>query len=542
MGDALARYVVAPPVFKAFEDADKASRAAEGRGQRRGRSNPAIRLPVIIELNLDREGGPTAAQARVVELLGDATAADRPPINSVASSRHHVFATLTRQEIRRLVADDVAAAGREEVQPAIYKIWLDRPLEPFLDRSIRIVKADACLRSFGSDGENIVWAVADSGIQGDHAHFELYENLHPPVIGAPPARTGRPLATGSHAPLDHQDFTDEQKGALVDAFGHGTHVAGIIAGASPIAWDPPIAGPPTSRSKPLPSTPRVYRIVRERDDSDRVRNHVSECGRLIRGVAPRAKLVSLKVLDSEGQGRESSLLAAIDYVARVNDDGRWLRIHGLNLSLGYSFDAEWFAAGQSPLCVAVNRLVKQGVAVVAAAGNDGSAIIATENSPSGRRIGMDQSITDPGNAELAITVGSTHAEQPHTYGVSYFSSRGPTADGRQKPDLVAPGEKILSAASPGAIARLMESDPALGKDAAIKRPAGAAFYREESGTSMAAPHVSGAVAAFLSVRPEFIGQPERLKGILIAAATDLGRRRDFQGAGLLDLLRAIQSV
>src|SRR5581483_12142857 len=61
--------------------------------------------------------------------------------------------------------------------------------------------------------------------------------------------------------------------------------------------------------------------------------------------------------------------------------------------------------------------------------------------------GLTLSINDPGNAERAITVGSTHREMPHVYGVSYFSSKGPTGDGRPKPDLVAPGEKILSCAA-----------------------------------------------------------------------------------------------
>ena len=59
---------------------------------------------------------------------------------------------------------------------------------------------------------------------------------------------------------------------------------------------------------------------------------------------------------------------------------------------------------------------------------------------------MDVTINDPGNADLAITVGSTHRDMPHVYGVSYFSSKGPTGDGRLKPDLVAPGEKIISCA------------------------------------------------------------------------------------------------
>jgi subtilisin family serine protease len=260
----------------------------------------------------------------------------------------------------------------------------------------------------------------------------------------------------------------------------------------------------------------------------------------IQGVAPRCRLLSLKVMNADGKGRESLILAALDYVSRVNDDGRWQRIHGVNLSLGYTFNAEWFAAGHSPICVAVNRLVRMGVVVVAAAGNDGSAIIETELGGR-KRIGLDQSIADPGNAEGAITVGSTHPEQPHTYGISYFSSRGPTADGRPKPDLVAPGERILSCASPASLQRMALDDAPL--QAALGQAAqGQVFYREETGTSMAAPHVSGAVAAFLSVRPEFKGQPERIKEILMASATDLRRKADFQGAGLLDLLRAIQSV
>jgi subtilisin family serine protease len=67
-------------------------------------------------------------------------------------------------------------------------------------------------------------------------------------------------------------------------------------------------------------------------------------------------------------------------------------------------------------------------------------------------------------------------------------------------------------------------------------------YFEQSGTSMAAPHVSGAIAALLSIRREFIGDPESLKKIFTSAATDLGRARYFQGSGLVDLMRAIQSI
>jgi subtilisin family serine protease len=159
--------------------------------------------------------------------------------------------------------------------------------------------------------------------------------------------------------------------------------------------------------------------------------------------------------------------------------------------------------------------------VVLAAGNEGFATLQTLDGTVDAN--MDLSIGDPANLEEAIAVGSVHKERPHTYGVSYFSSRGPTADGRQKPDLVAPGEKILSARH----------------DA----PAGATtveeLYVEMSGTSMACPHVSGLIAAFLSARGEFTGEPDRVKRIVLDNCTDLARDRPMQGAGLPNLTKML---
>ena len=127
------------------------------------------------------------------------------------------------------------------------------------------------------------------------------------------------------------------------------------------------------------------------------------------------------------------------------------------------------------------------------------------------------SITDPGNADGVITVGSTHRDFPHTFGVSYFSSRGPTGDGRSKPDIVAPGEKIEA--------------PVPGKN-----------MKRMDGTSMAAPHVSGAAALLIARHRELVGEPQRVKQILCKTATDLGREKYFQGSGMIDVLRALQSV
>jgi serine protease AprX len=85
--------------------------------------------------------------------------------------------------------------------------------------------------------------------------------------------------------------------------------------------------------------------------------------------------VSLKVLDANGKGAVSNLIAAIAHIQEINGYGRRLLIHGLNMSVGYNFEPEWFACGQSPICVEVDRLVKSGVVVVVAAGNTGYGVL-----------------------------------------------------------------------------------------------------------------------------------------------------------------------
>jgi serine protease AprX len=300
----------------------------------------------------------------------------------------------------------------------------------------------------------------------------------------------------------------------LDKFGHGTHVAGIIAGEQSLKEG-------SDKEKML----AVSQEIDPQSQAAIVRKVELDA---ISGMAPKCKLVSIKVLDEFGMGNASNVIAAIAHVQRVNGHGRDLKIHGVNLSLGHSFDPKWFACGHSPLCVEVNRLVKSGVVVVVAAGNTGYGSLETKEGSSDTC--LDLTINDPGNAEYAITVGSTHRDSPHMYGVSYFSSKGPTGDGRYKPDLLAPGEKIISCAAANSSLVVDE----FGSNDCT--------YFENSGTSMAAPHVSGAIAAFLSIRSEFIGEAEKVKEIFTASATDLGRDRYFQGAGLVDLMRAIQSV
>lgn len=280
------------------------------------------------------------------------------------------------------------------------------------------------------------------------------------------------------AVVDRFDYTGEGEG---DKNGHGTHVAGIIA----------------SRSKKYS------------------------------GVAPAAKLYDFKVLDADGSGTDFAVIKAMEEIRKINDKKGEIVIHGANISLGSPPVVGSYGVGSSPVCQETNRLVSSGVIVCVAAGNDGHKILAafrTSTKIEYFRTFMDLTILDPGNAENVITVGSVHKSSPHTYGISYFSAKGPTGDGRYKPDLVAPGEKIKSLG--------------LVKKGKGKKEDGV----EMSGTSMATPHVSGALALFLCTNREFIGQPLKVKEILLQNCTDLKRDRYFQGAGLIDILRTIQAV
>lgn len=492
--------------------------------------DPTKSFEVIIALNELFSGGLPGALQHVKER------ADKWNVRYTTLS-HYVFACLTGDLILKLAGEArelTLAHGKKGT--VVYRIWQDTEISITLTKSLTTVKADAAQRAFAARGEGIVWAVLDSGVHGKHPHFQG-DN---PIFG--------PYDTFSvQKPLVHLDFTPDgaapelapgenptmNPSALEDRLGHGTHVCGIIAGY----WQ-------SESHKPEKVVGAEMR--NEANPNDRNPITMREELRTISGVAPLCKILSLKVIadvsvpgkQSAGSGKVSWILKAIDQIQRWNENGKQIQIHGVNMSLGYDFNPRWFACGQSPICVEVNRLVRNGVSVVVSAGNAGYGSFVMASTPTNTKAEekySNTSITDPGNADLAITVGSTHREKPHTYGVSYFSSRGPTGDGRLKPDLLAPGERIISCAA-GLEAAKYGGDP--GK----KDEDGQVLFCELSGTSMAAPHVSGAIAAFLSVRSEFIGEPERVKEIFLANTIDLHRERAFQGAGLLDLMKVLQAV
>lgn len=477
-------------------------------------STPAFEAPtryeVIIELNLNNPTGRIGVRNAVFEtinsiLKGDSEAGSALLRNREDSIHPYIFASLTAAQILDIITLDDEHAREAKLQDDmqsspvrdfrwIFRIWESQKIHPLTTESIRTVKANAAHNAFGAFGEKIVWAIMDSGIDLYHSHFKLHANL---------ALEG-PLKDKSCSFMTGLPWNE-------DAFGHGTHVAGIIAGEADPSTNPLAAiqaeaasGENSYHLQPVPN---------------------------IKGMAPRAKLLILRVLDDKGDGDETSLIQAIEYVQQLNDYGRRIIVHGVNISAGFPAHPTWYACGQTPLCLEINRLVKSGVAVVVAAGNSGH-VITFLSAASSTEAGQTLSINDPGNADLAITVGSTHRESPHTFGISYFSSKGPTSDGRRKPEVVAPGEKIISAAS----SQRAASTSLPGLD-------GTAFgYLEDTGTSMAAPHVSGVLAAFLSVKREFIGRPEQTRALLMQSAVDLGRDPSFQGAGLVDLMKLIQSV
>jgi len=462
---------------------------------------------VLIELNTSYVLGQAKAKQHVLELIDLAISSDgesqgEQEVSSWKNEKNeqYVFAKLTGRVIRKLVEMDqttpavgVRPVGNRGSAHAIYHVWPDFRVRAQIWESCSTVKADACLRAFATTGKGIVWAVLDSGI-AKHPHFEKYDNLE--------------LPNGLH----HMDFTGPGSPTpvlvadLADKYGHGTHVAGIIAGE-------------------LGPTYSARAMFRERDEKGCISHKGQAVEGTVRGIAPQCTLLSYKVLDDCGEGDSSTVIAAIQKIQELNGYGRHILVHGVNLSMGHDFDPEWFACGQSPLCVEVDRLVNSGVAVVIAAGNTGR--------------GFALTINDPGNAELAITVGATHRNMPHRFGVSYFSSKGPTGDGRRKPDLLAPGENILSC---GAGLDLETYKRKAGQETPAPNGTTWAYYLERSGTSMAAPHVSGILAGILSARAEFIGLPLDLKEVLVKNATDLGREPSFQGGGLVDMMRAIQAV
>ena len=300
------------------------------------------------------------------------------------------------------------------------------------------------------DGRGIGVAIIDSGIAVDH-----------------PALANRVVVS--------VDFTDP-RGRGHDVYGHGTHIAGIVAA-------------------------RGYQQAAAGADS---------------GMAPAAHLINLKVLGNDGSGEAAAVVEAIDWAVRHRTQ---FGIRVVNLSLGAAPTQSY---KDDPICLAVERAVKAGLVVVASAGNygqgeDGKLVFA--------------SVTSPGISPYAITVGATRTQgtvDPLDDEIAPWSWKGPTlVDHLVKPDLVAPGSKIVSTAVKGSVLSNLLADRF------VDGP-GARDYVAMSGTSMAAAVVSGAAALVLDGQGDLT--PLQVKLALQGSADFLPQAGLLtSGAGVLDL-------
>jgi serine protease AprX len=275
------------------------------------------------------------------------------------------------------------------------------------------------------------------------------------------------------------DFTNgkTRQTAPFDDFGHGTHVAGLIG------------------------------------------SNGTGSGYVHMGVAPSVRLIGLKVLDSRGRGQTSDVLRAIDFA--VANRARF-GIDIVNISLGHPILEP---ASTDPLVQAVERAVAAGLIVVASAGNYGVHPVTREAGYAG--------ITSPGNAPSAITVGTLWTNgtlQRSDDRVALYSSRGPSwYDAYAKPDLVAPGDEMVSTAA--------NSSTLYTENCAQRR---GPRHFSLSGSSMSAAVASGVVALVLErSRAANPGEPaltpNSVKGILQYSSTDVaGHDPLTQGAGALN--------
>jgi serine protease AprX len=353
--------------------------------------------------------------------------------------------------------------------PRVERVMIDRPAFATMERTGETIGATLARSQYDVNGRGIGVAIIDSGITSYH------DDLNRSLSGYQWRRV-----------VHFKDFTREPSANLwfndvqSDDYGHGTHVAGIIAGSG--------------------------------FDSN---------GRRM-GVAPGAKLLGLKVLDGEGHGYVSDVIAAIDYAIAVKTAYN-VRVINLSVASGV-FESYW----NDPLTLAAKRATEAGIVVVAAAGNLG--LDANGRSQWG-------GVTSPGNAPWVLTVGASSHQGTTRRGddiVANFSSHGPTwLDFAAKPDIVAPGVGIESLADPrSALYGLLR--PYLLNGAF---PVGYKPYLSLSGTSMATPVVAGTVALMLEANPRLT--PNAVKAILQYTAES---RENVlaQGAGFLNANGAVR--
>ncbi|MGZ7052744.1 MAG: S8 family peptidase, partial [Candidatus Angelobacter sp.] len=335
--------------------------------------------------------------------------------------------------------------------PAVAYVSPDRPNKVASDDDIPAVEGDVARQQYGLDGTGVGIAIIDSGIF-NHDDLQKSSGLGSRIVYSESFIPGDPSTN--------------------DAYGHGTHVAGIVAG----------------------------------------NGHDSQSGYPTQyiGVAPNANIINLRVLDANGSGTDSQVIAAIQRAIQLKST---YNIRVINLSLGRNIYESYTL---DPVCQAVEAAWKAGIVVVVAAGNEGR-----DNSNGTQGYAT---IQVPANDPNVITVGATKTNG--TPGrlddtVASYSSKGPTLlDHVMKPDLVAPGNRIVSLASPGS--NLVTSLASLNISPATTCALGTCTtglsgkYTRLSGTSMATPIVAGAAALMFQKDPTLT--PDTIKARMMKTA------------------------
>src|SRR5579859_5009153 len=357
--------------------------------------------------------------------------------------------TLTLNQINAVsVRVPLSALQWLKGHPDVLYISPDRPNKVSSDDYVPAVMDDVARQQFGLDGTGIGIAVIDSGVYN-------HDDLQKP--------------TGGSRIVYNESFILNDT-STNDVYGHGTHVAGILAGNG-------------------------------RD---------SQIGYLTQyvGIAPNANIINLRVLDANGSGTDSQVIAAIGRAIQLKSA---YNIRVINLSLGrpvfesYTLD---------PLCQAVEAAWKAGIVVVTAAGNFGR-----DNSMGTNGYGT---IASPGNDPYVITVGAMNTHG--SFGtaddtIASYSSKGPTLiDHIVKPDLVAPGNAVVSLMAPNSTLAANYPTTLIPVSAYEKVGLGNSNdYFRLSGTSMATPVVSGAAALLIQQQPSIT--PDQVKAKLMKTAT-----------------------
>jgi serine protease AprX len=456
--------IVPPPAF-----------AQKGNGKGKQASSAALKLDKELRGRSTRPSGETDV---IVEFVDDAD-------DTAALQGFGRKGARLKSVQGRVLRIPNALLEKLAENPRVKRIHHDRPVAGDVARTAVTIGSRAVVDLMGYTGAGIGVAVIDSGVTNWHDDLRIngYGKTQPTLLNlASVSQAATGLILPKNQRLAHfKDFVNGYTNAY-DDWGHGTHVAGIIAGNG-------------------------YDTLGVRE-----------------AIAPGAHIVALKALARDGSGTISNVIAAIDYAIAVKNT---YNIRVLNMSLSAGVTESY---NTDPLTLAAKRAVDAGIVVVASAGNLGKA---KNGSPQYGAIGA------PGNAPWVLTVGASSTQgtvNRRDDVIAPYSSRGPTMyDFAAKPDLVAPGTGTVSMSDP--LSRLYIEKSAFLSGGLLfgltYKP-----YLTLSGTSMAAPVVAGTVALMLHANPSLT--PNMVKAILqYTSQVYPGYDYLTQGAGFLNARGAV---